>query len=595
MVSRTQIFVVVVAVVLVGVPVAAMAGPPDAAATAPTDSSPTSTHLSNETGDATVADQHPPDPESDVLGWENGYWYNETISVTPDDGLNDTELEAVVARGMARVEEIRRLEFEEVPPVEVISRENYTERVENQTANVTTAQRLHQNVKYEALLMVDESSDAISAQERNQAGGVGGFYDPSTGEIKIVSENTTTPKMNEITLSQELFHALQDQRFNISSFNQTTQELHNAKDGIIEGDGNYVDHLYQERCDGEWDGTCIMPEESQTPANFSPHIGLYQITLQPYSDGPAFVRDIHESEGWDAVNAIYENPPASTEQTIHPEKYGEDEPTPVSIEDTSDDRWRPLDINASINFASFGEAGLFVALWYPGYETQLGTQIIPYQDHLNLAGDGGIDEFDPYNYNHTYTNGWDGDKLLPYVTDESSDTNETGYVYRTVWDSPKDAEEFQDGYKQLLAFHGAESVDGHDGVYRIPDANGFNDAFYLDRDGETFTIVNAPSVAELSGVDASAPEIEESTETTPDDGTETETESETTTEDDSETETTESDGDATTAETDDSETTADPVETDEPAETTTTSGPGFVATSALIGLLAVALIALRRQ
>ena len=540
------------------------------------------------------ADQHLSDPAEDVLGWENGYWYNETIDVTPEDGLNDSELEAVVARGMARVEEIRRLEFEETPPVEIISRENYTERVENGTANVTTAQRLHQNVKYEALLMVNESSDAISAQERNQAGGVGGFYDPASGEIKIVSENTSTPKMNEITLSQELFHALQDQQFNISSFNQTTQELHNAKDGIIEGDGNYVDHRYQERCEGEWEGTCVMPEESQTPTDFSPHIGLYQITLQPYSDGPAFVRGIHESEGWDAVNAIYENPPNSTEQTIHPDKYGEDEPTPVSIEDTSDDRWRPLEMNASINFASFGEAGLFVTLWYPGYETQLGTQIIPYQDHLNLAGDGGIDEFDPYNYNHTDTNGWDGDKLLPYVTDESSETNETGYVYKTIWDSPTDAEEFQDGYEQLLAIHGAQSVDGHENVYRIPNDDGFNDAFYLDQDGETFTIVNAPTLAELSGVDASAPEFEESTETTPDDGTTTEADGETTTKDDSETETTESD-DGTTDETDDSETTADSAETDEPADTTTTSGPGFVATGALVGLLAVALIALRRQ
>ncbi|CCQ32973.1 lipoprotein [Halorhabdus tiamatea SARL4B] len=542
-----------------------------------------------------VADQHPPDPDADVLGWENDYWYNESVAVTPDDGLNDSELEAVVARGMARVEEIRRLEFEETPPVEVISRENYTERVENRTANVTTAQRRHQNVKYEALLMVNESSDAITTQERNQAGGVGGFYEPSTGEIKIVSENTSTPRMNEITLSQELFHALQDQRFNISSYNQSTQELHNAKDGIIEGDGNYVDHLYQERCEGEWEGECIMPEESQTPTDFSPHIGLYQITLQPYSDGPAFVRDIHESEGWDAVNAIYENPPNSTEQTIHTEKYGEDEPTPVSIEDSSDDRWRPLEMNGSIDHASFGEAGLFVSLWYPGYESQLSTQIIPYREHLNLVG-GNIAEFDPYNYNHTDTNGWDGDKLLPYVTDESSATNETGYVYRTVWDSPTDAKEFKNGYEQLLAFHGAESVDSHENVYRIPGSQEFNDAFYLNQDGETFTIVNAPSVAELSGVDDSAPAIEESTETTPDDGTTTtEADGETTTEDDSETETTESDGGATTEETDDSETTANPAETDDPAETTTTSGPGFVATGALIGLLAVALIALRRH
>ncbi|WEL16821.1 Uncharacterized protein SVXHr_0642 [Halorhabdus sp. SVX81] len=579
MVHRTRIIAVVLAVALAGVPVAAAAGSPNAAATAQTDSPPNTTHLSKTTDDATLADQHPPDPDADVLGWENGYWYNESIAVTPDDGLNDSELDAVVARGMARVEEIRRLEFEEAPPVEVISREQFSERVENQTANVTTATRLHQNVKYEALLMVNESTDAIGVQGQNQAGSVGGFYDPSAGEIKIVSENTSTPKMNEITLAQELFHALQDQRFNISSFNQSTQELHNAKDGIIEGDGNYVDYLYQERCEGEWQGDCIMPEGSQGGSTADIHIGLLQITLQPYSDGPSFVRDIHESDGWDAVNAVYESPPNSTEQTIHPEKYGEDEPTPVSIEDTSDDRWRPLAINGSINHASFGEAGLFVALWYPSYES-LSNRIIPYNSHINQVG-GGVDEFDPYDYNHTYTAGWDGDKLMPYVTDESSATNETGYVYKMLWDSPADAGQFQEGYEQLLAFHGAESVDGHENVYHIPDDQEFNDAFYLNRDGDTFTIVNAPSVGELSAVHAMAPDVQEPTETATDDGTAT---------DDSETETTESTDETAT----DDETTDGVTDTDEPTDTTT-NGPGFVATGALIGLLAVALLALRRR
>ncbi|MFB6128752.1 MAG: Hvo_1808 family surface protein, partial [Halorhabdus sp.] len=503
MTARTRSLVVVLAVALALQP----------ALVATTLATPTATV------ESPIADRHPPDPETDVLGWEDGYWYNETVSVTPDDGLNDSELNAVVARGMARVEEIRRLEFEQTPPVEVIGREEYRERVANRTSNVTTAQRLHQNVKYEALLMVNESADAIAVQQRNRAGGVGGFYDPSTGEIKIVSENTSAPKMDEITLAQELFHALQDQQFNISSFNQTTRELHNAKDGIIEGDGNYVDHLYQERCENEWKGTCITPQGSAgAPANFDPHIGLYQIMLQPYSDGPAFVRDIQQSKGWDAVNAIYENPPASTEQTIHPEKYGEDEPTPVPIADTSNDRWRPLDINASVDFASFGEAGLFVTLWYPGYESQLATQIIPYQSHLNLVG-GSVAEFDPYNYNHTYTNGWDGDKLVPYVTDESAETNETGYVYKTIWDSPADAKEFQKGYTQLLAFHGAKAVDGHEHVYRIPEGTEFNDVFYLNRTGETFTIVNAPSVAALSAVHGAAPEFDASTgTTTPEDG-----------------------------------------------------------------------------
>jgi len=551
--------------------------------------------ISNET--------HPPDPEADVLGWENGYWYNETIDVTPEDGLNESELDAVVARSMARVEQVRQFEFEETVPVEVISREEHIEQTINQSTNTTTAQRLHQNVKYEALFMVNESANAIRNQKQNRAA-YRGYYNPAAGEIKIISGNTTTPKMDEIVLSQELFHALQDQRFNLSAVsNSTTLEKRSATNGIVEGDANYVDYRYQERCENEWNGTCIMPEgpESGSNADVDLHIGLYQITLQPYGDGPEFVRDIHQSEGWDAVNAVYENPPASTEQTIHPEKYGEDEPSPVPIEDTSDDRWRPLDINASINYAVFGEAGLFVALWYPGYESQLSTQIIPYRDHVNIGADGVLDEFDPYGYDHTYTAGWDGDKLVPYVTDESAETNETGYVYKTVWDSPDDAEEFQNGYEQLLAFHGAESVDGYENVYRIPNGEEFDDAISLNRTGDTFTIVNAPSVEELSAVrEGAAPEVEESTEsdeTTETDGSTTDTDQTTETDKSTESDTATDEPDSTTesgdetadeSETAESPTTESQDETDEQStETTTASGPGFTFGAAVVALVAL--------
>ncbi|WP_181684772.1 Hvo_1808 family surface protein [Halorhabdus salina] len=521
MVSRTELVVVIVAVGLAGVPVAGAIGP-SPAVSGPVHDTFIDSQQAAVTNASSIADQHFPDPETDVLGWENGYWYNETLDVTPEDGLNDSELEAVVARGMARVEEIRRLEFETTPPVEVISRADYRQRVANGTTNTTDAQRLHQNVKYEALFMVNESTDAVAVQADNRAGGVGGFYDPSTGEIKIVSENTETPQMNEITLSQELFHALQDQRFNVSAYNQSTQELHNAKDGIIEGDGNYVDHLYQEHCDGAWNGTCLEPSGQNTPADFDPHLGLYQILLQPYSDGPPFVEGIREEGGWDAVNAIYENPPASTEQTIHPEKYGEDEPTDVSVPERSSDRWRPLESNGSVDHASFGEAGLYVTLWYPAVQTQGMTSIVPLQNHINYDDAGNVDQFDPYNYNHTAIAGWDGDKLVPYVTDDSSETNETGYVYEMVWDSSADAAEFRDAYAELLQFNGAEPVEGRIGTYRIPDDQGFGDAFYVTQTGDRLVLVNAPSVEDLSAVRAGAAPQGDRT-TTESDGTTTTT------------------------------------------------------------------------
>jgi hypothetical protein len=122
-----------------------------------------------------------------------------------------------------------------------------------------------------------------------------------------------------------------------------------------------------------------------------------------------------------------------------------------------------------------------------------------------------------YDYAHRYTAGWDGDRLLPYVRTDSATTNETGYVWKTAWDSPADAEEFAAGYRELLAYHRAEQVGAN--TYVVPTAEQrdfggeFGDAIHLDVSGSTVTIVNAPTVEALSGVRSDVT-VEETTTTT---------------------------------------------------------------------------------
>jgi hypothetical protein len=444
------------------------------------------------------------DPEEDRLGWEGGYWYNESIDVDRSDGLNDSELAAVVNRSMARVERVRGLEFEESVPVEVISREEFANETAAAFENVTRNGSLHQNVKWEAMFMLGENESATEQLESNRAGSVLGYYSPAEDRIVIVSENTESPKMDEITLSQELFHALQEHRFNISEMNQSTRELHNARDGIIEGDGNYVDHLYQQRCESDWD--CLQPQsQAGGGGGGDRHIGIALTKLQPYSDGPVFVQELRDEGGWEAVNDAYEHPPASTEQTIHTEKYREDEPTDVSVPDTSSDEWTVPDMgNGSVDYASFGEAGMYTMLWYPSYaETQATgapTNVVIPVNHL-LAPARNEETLDLYNYSHPYTAGWDGDRLVPYVTDDSLETNETAYVWKSAWDSTEDAEEFAEAYRQLLEHHGAERVDAQTARYRIPEGeSAYADAFRVVTEGDRVVIVNAPTVDQLDDV-----------------------------------------------------------------------------------------------
>jgi len=458
----------------------------------------------------------PPDPPTDRLGWETGRWYNESIAVTPGDGLNDSELSAIVARAAARVEAVRGVEFESVPPVEVVSRADYRRRNAGRGAGVSEAYRLHQNVKYEALFVIDDSTEAIDARESNRNLSVLGYYDYAADRIVIVSENPDAPRMDEITLAQELFHALQDRKYALSRYNRSTIERSNAVNGIVEGDGNYVDYLYDRRCASEWGG-CLRPERgdddggdggdggSEESGEFD--VGVYLVSYQPYSDGPAFVRSLRERGGWAAVDEAYAAPPESTEQVIHPEKYGEDPPTAVTVRDRSGDGWRVLELPDGVDHVEFGEAGMAAMIIYPTYLSDGAGGILSSRQFLNYDGDG-VDPFDPINYSNRYTAGWDGDRLYPYVTGDSATTNETGYVWKIAWDSPEDATEFRDAYYDLLEYYGAETVGTSENTWLIPDDRQFGDAFHVVTDGDTTVIVNAPSVEELgqvrSGLDLSA-------------------------------------------------------------------------------------------
>ncbi|WP_128477245.1 Hvo_1808 family surface protein [Halorussus pelagicus] len=493
---RTTIAIAVVLMLVV-------AGCSQAPGTGTTDMDANTTDATTDRQDVVIK---PDDPESDVLGWEDGLWYNETIDVTPEDGLNETELNQTVSRSMARVERIRELEFEDRVSVEIVTRDEFRDEQSNSTTSDDS--RLFDNAKYESLFMIDESTDSIAVQNNNSGASVGGYYDPTNKEIVVVSENTSTPQLDEITLSQELFHALQDQKFNFSSFNQSTRELHNAKDGIIEGDGNYVDYLYSQRCEDEWNGDCLTPEtpSSESSSSGLANIGPYLLNFQPYSDGPAFVRNIKNEGGWEAVNEVYENSPESTEQTIHPEKYGTDSPAEFGVENRASDGWERLTFEDRPNYGSVGEAGMMAMFMYPYYDSEGQTQIVPARNFFNrAAGTSQLSKIDPLNYNSTYSTGWDGDKLAVYTNDDA-ETNETGYVWKSVWDSEQDASEFAEGYREVLTYNGAKKLDGYENTLRISDG-GFADAFYVQQQGDTVVVVNAPSVSELSNVrQGAAPE-----------------------------------------------------------------------------------------
>ncbi|WP_323173051.1 Hvo_1808 family surface protein [Natrialba sp. PRR66] len=467
-----------------------------------------------------ATDDRPADPSTnDTIGYVDGYWYDDELPVDTRDNqtLAEGELDAVISRSMARVEVIRNLTFEEDVSVDVVSREEYQdEQTENGSVftNATGAVRLQQNVNYEALFMVDRNTDAADAAESLYGGSVNGYYDPETEQIVIVSESSGTPTPNEPVLGHELVHALQDQQFGLSGYERETIDQDNAVNGLIEGDASWVDAEYERRCGEAW--ACLQPERG-TPGQSDLNWGLYLTIYQPYDDGPDYVEFLLEQAtdetawdageyDWEAVNAAYDDPPASSAETIRPGE--ERDPASVEVADRSSEGWQQLEVDGAVANETVGEAGMVSMFTADAFEW--GRQPVIEQSEFLESSMG-------YDFDQPETDGWAGDELVTYVTDDAADAaaggsnetvddavTETGYVWRTEWTTTDDAEAFAGAYLELLANHNAEPVDDRQNTYEIE--SDYPGAYYLDVSGETVSIVRAPSVAELDAVeDGAAP------------------------------------------------------------------------------------------
>ena len=411
-----------------------------------------------------------PAPDSDRLGVENGYAANDTLAVTTEDGLNDTELDAVVARTMARVEVIRGLEFTETVPVEVIPREQYLNRSGRDTTVDTAVERAREQ-RYEATLLVGEDRTVGGAFAEIYGGSVLGYYSSASNRIVLVTANET-PTVDRGTLAHELLHALQDQRLSLLGGADGPDEAM-AQTGVVEGDARYVETRYEQRCETEWD--CIpRPESSGAGSIADRNLGLYLTVYAPYSEGPTFVHRAHQRGGWDAVNDLYTRPPRSSEQLIHPGDYPEDRPARIVVPDRSTaafDRASPTTV---------GEATLYAMLWQ--------QRAI---DRGSLRDNPG--PYSAYNYSAPASEGWAGDRLVPYFGEDGD-----GYVWKLRWETERDARQFARAYRGMLTDSLNATTEG-DGVYRVSDGS-YEDAFRVTQEGRTVRIVNAPTVEALDEV-----------------------------------------------------------------------------------------------
>lgn len=245
---------------------------------------------------------------------------------------------------------------------------------------------------------------------------VQGMYDEETGQMVLVKSLPLTGNIQRMFLVHELTHALQDQHFDLKGLPLADEDDDKALAclSLVEGDatlvmfGYYKSHL--KIFNVLWDLMSYLSVD-QTQLYSSPYY-LRENLIFPYKWGIKFVTGIYTRNGWEGVNLAYKDPPESTEQIMHPEKYQIEKPIEVTIDETIPS-WRLLDAN------TMGEFNIRVLLSiYLGEYNAIAT-----------------------------SSGWGGDKWQVW---EDENTGQLRIIWYTMWDTAKDADEFFNAFKKLV-------------------------------------------------------------------------------------------------------------------------------------------------
>ena len=241
-----------------------------------------------------------------------------------------------------------------------------------------------------------------------------GFYDDTARRLVTLGGASLNP-YERFALAHELTHALQDQNFDLGRVDQLDKTCQDERVeaflSLEEGDAvetslewatqsftsSEVDQFNQEQKDAS--------SSSPLPASVPPFVR--NLLVWPYDPGRSFVQALQARGGEQAVDQAFQQPPTSTEQILHPEKFPADRPITVNVPDFGPrlgSGWKDLE------FEDVGEG------WF---RLMLELRI-------------------PAASADTAAAGWGGGQYRAWSNGEG----QAAVVMDTVWDTQKDASEF---------------------------------------------------------------------------------------------------------------------------------------------------------
>ena len=179
---------------------------------------------------------------------------------------------------------------------------------------------------------------------------VGGFYHRQQRQLYLVADDDPLGALDKTIVAHEMTHALQDQHFDLKRLlpaRGISDDGLMAATALLEGDAMVTMN--------QWGRRFLTPAEKLSldePRPSSPALAAAPLIVRaelefPYLEGLFFAIQLHQDGGgFEALNRALADPPRSTEQIIHPEKYlAREAPRPVvlpALNGALGEEWRLL-------------------------------------------------------------------------------------------------------------------------------------------------------------------------------------------------------------------------------------------------------------
>ncbi|HXJ23548.1 MAG TPA: hypothetical protein VMT03_25255 [Polyangia bacterium] len=396
--------------------------------------------------------------------------------------LTDEAVRTEVDRLVAAVATTRHLTYHGTLPVRVVDRAEAAREAAHldDLAAAEPAAQTDAEILRRLGLVATPRADADAEWDDDEASP---RFDAVTGRLWV--PGFVSLDAQRVALTHEVAHAVADQRFSLRRLmdispegrSRLTGDARRARQALVEGDAMLTGLEVLDPRETFLGVRELAALAARLRASAAPETNPgWGATLAGFThvDGLLFVARTRQHRPWSAVDALWTDPPGSTEQILHPEKYESCE-APVTVDASSLPALPGLGHAAASD--TVGE--LAIRAWLSGaWNAEVAARAAA---------------------------GWGGDRAGLYTrppaeTDAGAPTESKALAWLTVWDDPAEADDFARAARPVLERQAEKKAAEAPTEQALPDGAIFsssNGLFGVARKGDAVALlVAAPEGSE---------------------------------------------------------------------------------------------------